>query len=134
MNFMSRSVQSEYSFLHLLYTTNDIQRIALIKSITAKQLQVLCEIVLNVYRRTVKITRYFVKKLVPFKREILTLINRTSSFSKKKIALVKLRSILQIILRPVLSLLNNGTGIGIDGKREIRCSDEIASNRQDQRE
>ena len=131
---MSRRVQSEYSVLHLLYTTNDIQRIALIKSITAKQLQVLCEIVLNVYRRIVKITRYFVKKLVPFKREILTLIDRTSSFSKKKIALVKLRSILQIILRPVLTLFNNGTGIGIDGKREIRCSDEIASNRQDQRE
>lgn len=131
---MSRRVQSQYSFLHLLYTTNDIQRTALIKSITAKQLQVLCEIVLNIYRRTVKISRYFVKKLVPFKREILTLINRQTTFSKKKIVLIKLRSVLQIILRPVLSLFNNGTGTGIDGKREIRGSDEIVSNRQDERE
>ena len=116
---MSRRVQLQYSFLHLLYTTNDTQRIALIKSITVKQLQVLCEIVFNIYKRTVKISRYFVKKLVPFKREILTLINRQTSLSLKKVALIKLRSVLQIILKPVLSLINNGTGTGTDGKREI---------------
>ena len=64
---MSRCVQLQYSFLLLVYTTNDIQRIALIKLITVKQLQVLCEIVFNIYKRTIKSSRYFTKKLLPFK-------------------------------------------------------------------
>ena len=127
---MSRRVQSQYSFLHLLYTTSHIQKIALIKSITAKQLQVLCETALNIYRRTIKVSRYFVKKLVPFKREILTLINRQASLSKKKAALIKLRSVLPIIIKSVLSLISNGEGTSVDGERQIRHSDEIVSDDQ----
>ena len=113
---MSQCVQSQYSVLHLLYTTNAIQRIALIKSITVKQLQVLCEIAFNIYKSKIKNSHYFAKKRLPFKREILTLINRQAGLTKKKVALIKLRSVLQIILKPVLFLIKNGTGIneGVD--------------------
>lgn len=119
---MSRSVQSQYSFLHLLYTTTDIQRKALLKSITDKQLQALCEIVLNIYKRTVKISGYLVKKILPFKREIITVINKQVSLSNKKAALIKFRSILPIILKPVLSLIKNGKGNGHDGERKVQLS------------
>ena len=128
---MSRRVQSQYSFLHLLCSTTDIQRKALLKSITHKQLVTLCEIVYNLYKRTIKISKYFVKKIVPFKSEILTLINKQANLSKKKAALIKLRSILPIILKPVFSLINNGSGTSIDGKGEIRHSDEDLSDQQE---
>lgn len=112
---MSRSVQSQYSFLHLLYSTTDIQRKALLKTITDRQLQALCEIVLNIYKRTVKISGYMVKKILPFKREIIAVINKQVSPSKKKAALIKFRSILPIIIKPVLSLIKNGQGNDHDG-------------------
>ena len=129
---MSRRVHSQSSFLHLLCSTTDIQKKALLKSITGKQLETLCEIVYNIYKRTVKISHYFVKKLVPFKREIVTLISRKASLSKKKAALVRLRPILPIILKPVLFLIKNGTGIGTDGKREIRHSKQTVPDQQEE--
>ena len=128
---MSRRVQSHYSFLHLVCLTIDTQKKALLKSITNKQLETLCEVVYNIYKRTIKISKYFVNKLVPFKREILTLINKRASLTKKKAAVVKLRSVLPIILKPVLSLIKDGTGISSDGKREIRHTDEIMSEQQE---
>lgn len=67
---------------------------------------------------------------MPFQKEILTLINKKASLSKKKAALIKLRSVLPILLKPVLSLMKDGTGTSFDGKREIRHSDEIMSEQE----
>ena len=129
---MSRLVRSQSAFLNLLYSTSDLQRKALLKTITTKQLNALCEIIYNIYKRTVKLSQYFVKKLVPFKAEILTLINKRVSEAKKKATLIKLRTILPIVLKPVLSLINNGTRANIDGKREIPGSNEILSGNEGQ--
>ena len=54
------------------------------------------------------------------------------SEAKKKATLIKLRTILPIVLKPVLSLINNGTRANIDGKREIPGSNEILSGDEGQ--
>ena len=129
---MSRLVRSQSAFLNLLYTTSDLQIKALLKSITTVQLAALCEIIYNVYKGTVKLSQYFVRKLVPFKKEFLKLINKRLSEAQKKVSLIKLRSVLPIVLKPVISMINNGTRISTAGEREIRHSDEILSTDREQ--
>ena len=124
---MSRLVRSQSAFLNLLCTTSDLQKKALLKSITTVQLAALCEIIYNVYKGTVELSQYFVRKLVPFKKEFLKLINKRLSEAQKKVSLIKLRSVLPIVLKPVISMINNGTRISTAGEREIRHSDEILS-------
>ena len=41
-----------------------------------------------------------------------------ADLTNKKVVLVKLRSVFQIILKAVLSQIKNGKGINIDDKRE----------------
>ena len=124
---MSRLVRSQSAFLNLLCTTSDLQKKALLKSITTVQLAALCEIIYNVYKGTVKLSQYFVRKFVPFKKEFLKLINKRLSEAQKKVSLIKLRSVLPIVLKLVISMINNGTRISTAGVRDIRHSDEILS-------
>ena len=105
---------------------------------TGEQLNALCEIVYNIYKRTVKLSQYFVKQLVPFKKDILKLIDKRLSEAQKKVALIrlfikaKIRAKLTIILKPILALINK------DGKRacsvtpsKIRQHDERVSGGED---
>ena len=125
---MIRLVRSQSAFLTLLFYTNDLQRKALLNTVTGEQLNALCEIVYNIYKRTVKLSQYFVKQLLPFKKDILKLIDKRLSEAQKKVALIRLRSKLTIILKPILALINK------DGKRtcsvtpsKIRKPDERVS-------
>lgn len=123
---MSRLVRSQSAFLTLLYSTNNLQRKALLKTVPTKQLNALCKIFYNVYKRMVKLSQYFVKQLVPFKKEILNIVNKRLCASQKKTALIRLRSKLPILLKPVLALIDkDGTRTCTVGEREIPDSNEI---------
>jgi len=62
---MNRTVKTHTAFLQLLYSTSVKQRKALLETITSDQLQILCEIALNVYRGTFPVSGYYIKKLLP---------------------------------------------------------------------
>ena len=123
---MSRLVHTQIPFLRLLQTTDTKQRRALIKTATIKQIRALCEIVLNVFKGIVPISEYHVKKLVSFKRTIHYLVNKTVLLNKKKSHLLRLQSILPVLLKAALAIIDyHGKRDDINPKTEIRESNEI---------
>ena len=73
---MNRTVQTQISFPGLPQSTSVKQRKALLQTLTKDQFHALCEIILNVYKGSVPVSDYYVKKLFPFKRSIQMMTNK----------------------------------------------------------
>lgn len=116
---MSRSVRMQMPFLELLQATSVKQRKALLQTLTKDQFHALCEVIINVYKGSVPVSNYYVKKLFPFKRSIQMLAdNHVSPKRKKKILAVK-HIIIPWVLKPVLSMLKEEPeDIAIDSEQE----------------
>ena len=102
---MNRSIRSHASFVRLLYATFPKQRQALLLTASDDQLRVLCEIVYNVYKCTVPLSRYYVEKLKPYRKDIETLIDRDVGRKTKIDLLIKKQTMLPWLLKPILTLL-----------------------------
>lgn len=116
---MSRSVRMQMPFLELLQATSVKQRKALLQTLTKDQFHALCEVIINVYKGSVPVSNYYVKKLFPFKRSIQMLAdNHVSPKRKKKILAVK-HIIIPWVLKPVLSILKEEPeDIALDSEQE----------------
>lgn len=116
---MSRSVRMQMPFLELLQATSVKQRKALLQTLTKDQFHALCEVIINVYKGSVPVSNYYVKKLFPFKRSIQMLAdNHVSPKRKKKILAVK-HIIIPWVLKPVLSILKKEPeDIALDSEQE----------------
>jgi adenylate kinase family enzyme len=87
---------------------------------TWKQQQALCEVILNVYKGTFPLTKYYIKKLLPHHSIIHRLSSRKVKKSDKRKILLQRYLILRTLIKPVLKLLvDNGTRVNIDGKGKI---------------
>lgn len=116
---MSRSVRMQMPFLELLQATSVKQRKALLQTLTKDQFHALCEVIINVYKGSVPVSNYYVKKLFPFKRSIQMLAdNHVSPKRKKRILAVK-HIIIPWVLKPVLSILKEEPeDIALDSEQE----------------
>lgn len=83
---MSARVIEHKDFLkYLTRCRSPKQRQALIKYANPEEIKSLCECILNVYKKNVKVGNHTIKKLRPFKKTIASISNNpTSSLSKTK--------------------------------------------------
>ncbi len=102
---MSRIIQQEKYFFQLLRHTAKDQRIALIKTVSPRQLKALVELFLNIYYLNITVSTPCKNKLKPYKRLILRLISKTISRQSRKRILLQLEGVLPIVIQQILHLL-----------------------------
>lgn len=120
---MSRLVKTHSHFLHLLHKTDAKQRKALFKTISDSQLRAVCEIVLNIYKGTIPVSKAFVDKLRPYRTVLSSLSSRSDTHRRKRILLYRNQKLLPLLLRPILKYLNVA-GNDTDTQNEVRSSDD----------
>lgn len=116
---MSHLVTSNAAFIKILYSTDPKQRKALLKTMNDNQQQALCAIILNVYKGTFPLSKYYIKRLSPHQDVIRKLSSKTVKKSVKRKLLLQQDTIIPIILKPALSVLNNVSGITSNTKRKV---------------
>lgn len=104
---MSLLVTSNASFIRILYSASPKQRKALLKTMTENQQQALCEVILNVYKGTFPLSKYYIKRLRPYQSTIHSLSSKKVKKSLKRKILLENHFILPIIIKPALSVLKN---------------------------
>lgn len=85
---MSRLLEDQRYFLHLLRTTNKDQRKALLNTIDKSQLKALSEIAHNVIKGTIVLTPSEKAKLKRFKK-IIAILGRKSSTRKERLRVLR---------------------------------------------
>jgi hypothetical protein len=87
------------------------QRVYLLKTASPDLIRLLCKVVLNVLKGSVKLPESHYKKLRPHKHTLLTVSKRTKSIKKKRDALLKKRGgFLPLILPALISALAGFAG------------------------
>ena len=96
---MSRRISENKHFLFLLYTTDTKQRKALLGSITKEQLMSFCELVLNIIKGVIPVSRETKNKLKRYARVLRLLAEKRSVSRGRKIALLlkHMRLVLMIL-------------------------------------
>ena len=102
---MSSCMKSNSTFLKFLYQANKNQRIAVLSHITKKEVDVLSEIALNIYKGVFPNKKKYVKPLESFKSIIWKLGSKSVSRHKKKKLLIRYNKVLPSLLRPVLDFI-----------------------------
>lgn len=110
---MNRTVKTHLSFLDLLYTTSTKQRRALLSTMTPSQMQTLCEVMFNVYKGTIPVSKQYIKNVIS------TLVSRTVNKSQRKKLLLKHQSIIPRLIKLALHLFQNGSRTNTRSKRKI---------------
>lgn len=120
---MNRTVKTHLAFLDLLNTTSTKQRRALLLTMTPSQMQTLCEVMFNVYKGTIPVSKQYIKTLYPYKNVISTLVSRTVNKSQRKKFLLKHQSIIPRLIKTALHLFQNGSRTSSRSKRKIPKTD-----------
>lgn len=120
---MNRTVKTHLSFLELLNATNTKQRRALLSTMTPSQMQTLCEVMFNVYKGTIPVSKQYIKTLYPYKNVISTLVSRTVNKAQRKKFLLRHQSIIPRLIKPALHLFQNGSRTSSRSKRKIPKTD-----------
>lgn len=103
----SRRIARQTPFLRLLYSCPPSQRKSLIQYVTNEQLAALSQIALNILRGNIPITRAYKKKLKQYKEVIRSLASRRVSRTRKKQALLKFHSVIPLLIKPAIQLLDD---------------------------
>jgi len=102
---MERAVKQHAPFLHLLYTAESKQRQVLLETISDKQLQILSEVILNVYKGILPISRYYISKLKPYRQDIENIIDPEIRKKDKIKMLIHNHVMIPLLLKPIQSML-----------------------------
>lgn len=102
---MSMFVKKEKYFILLLLSTTRKQQLALVKSITDRQIQVLVQIVYNVIHGIRSLPEDDKKKLQRYKTSIRHFITKSVTTKKRKELLTKYLKYFILILKPVIKEL-----------------------------
>ena len=92
-------------FLELLGTSEPDQQQALLETATAEQVHCLCLCVENVMKRKYLMPKHVMKKLRPYKHEMLRLADRGKCGRKKRILIQHGEGFLGLLLSPILESL-----------------------------
>lgn len=100
-------ITSHLPFLHLLLTTHPHQKQALLKTATKLQLQILCEILLNIIKGNLKISKTEEKFLNKKKKIISKLLNKSGKPHFKQRLFSKNLKVVDLIVHSFLNKLKN---------------------------
>lgn len=89
-------------FLRFLIAAKKTQRLAILKTLEASQLQVLAEIILNVLNYNLILTKSDKNKLNRYKSTIRHVVKKGISRKKRQQDLVKLSSVLPVFVKVAL--------------------------------
>jgi len=104
---MSAQLKKEWCFIQLLTETNPTQQIALLKTLTDRQLAVICEIVLNTLKGYLYIPASAVEILKRHKTFLRYLTTKDGSQSKKKKQIRVKHQVIINLLQSVKPLLHS---------------------------
>lgn len=96
------SVRRHLSLLTLLKETHELQRIAILKTLTAIQLRMVREAIYNLLKGTCPVSDTLKKKLSPHQTVIRQLVSKQLSRQQQQRLLVKHAALLPLVLKPVL--------------------------------
>lgn len=122
---MNRRLKSYLSFLDLLCIASAKQKTSLLTTISSAQMQTLCEVIYNVYKGTIPVTKKDINSLLPFKNIIRTLITRSVNQSRRKRLLLKHQKVIPHLIKPALKYFQDGPRASTRPKRKIPKSAEI---------
>lgn len=122
---MNRRLKTHFSFLDLLGIASAKQRRNLLTTMTFAQMQTLCEVIYNVFKGTIPITKKYINSLLHHKNVIRTLTSRSVSKSRCKTLLLKHQNIIPHLIKRALHFFRNGSRTSTRTKRKIPKSDEI---------
>lgn len=81
---MNRKLKTHFSFLDLLGIASAKQRRNLLTTMTFAQMQTLCEVIYNVLKGTIPVTKKYINSLLHHQNVIRTLASRSVSKSRCK--------------------------------------------------
>jgi hypothetical protein len=102
---MSMLIKKEKYFILLLLSTTRKQQLALVKSITDRQIQVIVQIVYNVIHGFRALPEKDKKKLQRHKSTIRMFIAKSTSTKRRKELLTKYLKYILLIIKPVIKEL-----------------------------
>lgn len=106
LDAMTDTIARHSAFLKILYDCKPRQRKALIEYISTGQLHALSQVALNILKGNVKLSPSDINKLRRYKNIILLLSTRGESIQKKKEALLKHTSVIRLLLKHIIPLLD----------------------------
>ena len=95
---MSRLIEDQGHYLQLLQSTSELQRKALLTTITKHQLKALCEITHTVLKGTVVLSISEGKKTLKRHRKILTLLGKKKATRREKLKALQSASTAVVLL------------------------------------
>lgn len=107
-----------------------IRRILNKETMTENQQQALCEVILNVYKGTFPLTKYYIKTLSPYRNTIYKLSSKTVKKSVKRNLLLQEYTILLILIKPYLGVLNDVSGVTSSTKKKYDMLLKLSSKEE----
>jgi len=104
---MTEEIAKHSKFLSKICKANQIERTKLLKKATESELQVLCEIILNVYNKNVNVSKPTISKLTPFKKVIKLLLNKKLSSKKRRVIFCQQGGLLPLLVPAITALLSS---------------------------
>ena len=105
---MAQRLRKNHDFLKLLAKCTPAQRKAILKTADDALVRTICECVLNVLKGTVPVSKPAKKKLLPHKKSLIALAEKSTPLHKKKKLLVQHGgNFLSVLLPPVLRVLSS---------------------------
>ena len=105
---MAQRLRKNHDFLKLLAKCTPAQRKAILKTADDALVRTICECVLNVLKGTVPVSKPAKKKLLPHKKSLIALAEKSTPLHKKKKLLVQHGgNFLSVLSPPVLRVLSS---------------------------
>ena len=106
---MSHNVKNNIELLKALHKVNSSQRVNILKNADVKLINAICECALNTLKGTVPLDSYQKKNLSRYKKLLRALIQRKSSWKRKRTQLVQTGkgAFLPILIGAALNTLFN---------------------------
>ena len=118
------SLTSNVPFFHLLLTTHKQQKQALLKSASKAQIAALCEILLNVVKRTLTLTLQEENYVKKHQKTIRSVLKKSIALKRKQNLLNKNLKLVDIVIAALLNSMKHGpeeaAEVHSDTDREIQ--------------
>lgn len=116
---MSKQVKRHTNCLSLIATSEDSQKVALMKTMTIEQFKILIECIYNVLYGVISINPKTKKKLMKYKKVIRELADKHTTRIRRRKLLLKYRFLLPILIKAVLEEIQNDERDDTDTETEI---------------
>ena len=102
---MAQRLRRNHDFLKLPAKCTPAQRKAILKEADDPSVKTICECILNVLKETVPVSKSVKRKLLPHKKSLIALAEKSTPLNKKKKILAQQGVLLPPVLRVLSSIL-----------------------------